>query len=55
MKTVLAIDTSTSQTSVALIQDGKVLFNASHNDPLAHGEVLPKLVSQALEIGRAHV
>jgi len=35
MKTVLAIDTSTSQTSVALIQDGKVLFNASHNDPLA--------------------
>ena len=50
MKTVLAIDTSTSQTSVALIQDGKVLFNASHNDPLAHGEVLPKLVSQALVV-----
>ena len=50
MKTVLAIDTSTSQTSIALIQDSKVLFNASHNDPLAHGEVLPKLVSQALAV-----
>ena len=50
MKTVLAIDTSTAQTSVALIQDGEVLFNKSHNDPLAHGEVLPKLVSQALAV-----
>ena len=39
MRTVLAIDTSTAQTSVALIQDGEVLFNKSHNDPLAHGEV----------------
>jgi tRNA threonylcarbamoyl adenosine modification protein YeaZ/ribosomal-protein-alanine acetyltransferase len=50
MKTVLAIDTSTAQTSVALIQDGEVLFNKSHNDPLAHGEVLPKLVAQALAV-----
>ena len=50
MKTVLAIDTSTAQTSVALIQDGKILFNKSHNDPLAHGEVLPKLVVEALAV-----
>ena len=48
MSNVLAIDTSTSKTSVALICDGKVVFNQSHTDPLAHGEVLPKLVSQAL-------
>ena len=50
MSTVLAIDTSTSQTSVALVKNGKVLFNKSHLDPLAHGEVLPKLVAQALEL-----
>ena len=47
MSTILAIDTSTSQTSVALVKDGKVLFNKIHNDALAHGEVLPKLVEQA--------
>ena len=50
MSNVLAIDTSTSKTSVALICDGKVLFNKSHNDPLAHGEVLPKLVAEALAV-----
>ena len=50
MKTVLSIDTSTAQTSVALIQDGEILFNKSHNDPLAHGEVLPKLVAEALAV-----
>ena len=52
MSTILSIDTSTSQTSVALVKDGKVLLNKTHNDPLAHGEVLPKLVVQALEINR---
>jgi tRNA threonylcarbamoyl adenosine modification protein YeaZ/ribosomal-protein-alanine acetyltransferase len=52
MRTVLAIDTSTAQTSVALIQDGEVLFNKSHSDPLAHGEVLPKLVAQALAVNK---
>ena len=50
MSTVLAIDTSTSQTSVALVENGKVLFSESHLDPLAHGEVLPKLVAQALKL-----
>ena len=49
MSTVLAIDTSTSQTSVAVVKDGQVLFTQSHNDPLAHGEYLPKLVAQALQ------
>lgn len=50
MSTILAIDTSTSQTCVALVENGKVLFNKSHLDPLAHGEVLPKLVAQALKL-----
>lgn len=50
MSNVLAIDTSTSKTSVALICDGKVIFNQSHTDPLAHGEVLPKLVSKVIAL-----
>ena len=50
MSTVLAIDTSTSRTSVALISGDKVLFNEFHLDPLAHGEVLPALVEKALKL-----
>lgn len=50
MSTVLAIDTSTSRTSVALVKNNKVLFNQFHDDPIAHGEVLPKLVAKALEV-----
>ncbi len=50
MSNILSIDTSTSKTSVALICNGKVLFNKSHIDPLSHGEVLPKLVAQALAV-----
>jgi tRNA threonylcarbamoyl adenosine modification protein YeaZ/ribosomal-protein-alanine acetyltransferase len=50
MKVVLAIDTSTSQTTVALVKGDEILFQASHNDGLAHGEVLPKLVAQALSL-----
>ena len=48
MSTVLAIDTSTSRTSVALIAGDKVLFNEFHEDPLAHGEILPVLVAKAM-------
>ena len=44
----LAIDTSTSRTSVAVTKDGKVLYSAHHDDALAHGEVLPGLVHKAL-------
>ena len=50
MSTVLAIDTSTSRTSVALIAGDKVLFNEFHQDPLAHGEVLPVLVAKAMKL-----
>ena len=52
MSIVLTIDTSTSRTSVALVADGKVLFTNFHEDPLAHGEVLPKLVKEALSINK---
>ena len=50
MTTILAIDTSTDRTSVAIVRDGKALVELHHDDPLAHGEVLPKLVQQALAI-----
>ena len=50
MSTVLAIDTSTSRTSVALIRNSQVLFNEHHDDQLSHGELLPVLVSKALAI-----
>lgn len=50
MSTILAIDTSTSRTSVALVKDSHVIFSDFHDDPLSHSEVLPKLVSKALAI-----
>ena len=50
MSTILAIDTSTDRTSVAIVRDGKSLIELHHDDALAHGEVLPKLVQQALAI-----
>ena len=52
MSTILAIDTSTSRTSVALVAAGKVLFNKFHENPLAHGEVLPMLVEEALAVNK---
>jgi len=48
MSAILAIDTSTDRTSVAIVKDGVVLIELHHDDPLAHGEVLPQLVQQAL-------
>ena len=50
MTKILAIDTSTNRTSVAIVDGEKVLFSESHDDPLAHGEVLPKLVARALAV-----
>jgi tRNA threonylcarbamoyl adenosine modification protein YeaZ len=50
MTTTLAIDTSTDRTSVAIVRDGSVLIELHLDDALAHGEVLPKLVQQALAI-----
>jgi tRNA threonylcarbamoyl adenosine modification protein YeaZ/ribosomal-protein-alanine acetyltransferase len=44
----LVIDTSTSRTSVAIVSAGETVASFRHDDALAHGEVLPRLVSQAL-------
>lgn len=43
---ILAIDTATDRTSVAVIDDGKEVISKFHKDPLAHGEVLPKLIRE---------
>ncbi len=48
MTTILAIDTSTDRTTVGVVRDGVVIKELHHDDPLAHGEVLPKLVEQLL-------
>ena len=50
MSKVLAIDTSTSRTSVAIIQDGKVVFSGFRDGATAHGPSLPALVQEALAI-----
>jgi tRNA threonylcarbamoyl adenosine modification protein YeaZ/ribosomal-protein-alanine acetyltransferase len=50
VSTILAIDTSTDRTSVAIVRDGKALIELHHDDALAHGEVLPKLVYKALAV-----
>ncbi|CAB4875044.1 unannotated protein [freshwater metagenome] len=49
MSTWLAIDTSTSRTSVALLEDGKAIWSAHHDGALDHGKVLPELVEEALK------
>jgi tRNA threonylcarbamoyl adenosine modification protein YeaZ len=50
MNKVLAIDTSTSRTSVAIIQDGKVLYSDFKDGATAHGPSLPALVQEALAV-----
>ena len=50
MSKVLAIDTSTSRTSVAIIDDGSVVFSGHRDGATAHGPSLPALVKEALAI-----
>lgn len=46
----LVIDTSTSRTSVAIVDGKKSLAHFYHDDALAHGEILPRLVRDAITI-----
>ena len=50
MSKVLAIDTSTSRSCVAIIQDSKVLYSGFRDGATAHGPSLPALVQEALAI-----
>jgi len=50
MSAQLAIDTSTSRTSVALIIDGTVEWSEFEDGATAHAEAVPRLVQKALAI-----
>jgi tRNA threonylcarbamoyl adenosine modification protein YeaZ len=50
MTKVLAIDTSTSRTSVAIIEADTVVFSGFLDGATAHGPSLPALVQEALAI-----
>jgi tRNA threonylcarbamoyl adenosine modification protein YeaZ len=50
MSKVLAIDTSTARTSVAIIEDAKVLYSGFRDGATAHGPSLPALVQEALAV-----
>ena len=45
----LAIDTSTSRTSVAIIDDGALLWHGYRDGATSHGDALPALVLEGLE------
>jgi tRNA threonylcarbamoyl adenosine modification protein YeaZ len=50
MSKVLAIDTSTSRTSVAIIDGDTVLYSGHRDGATAHGPSLPSLVQEALAV-----
>ena len=50
MSAILAIDTSTSRTSVALIADNTLLWSEFEDGATAHAEAVPRLVQKALVI-----
>ncbi len=45
---ILAIDTAASRTSVAIIEDGKVVFSQYRDGGMSHGPALPEIVSEAI-------
>jgi tRNA threonylcarbamoyl adenosine modification protein YeaZ len=49
MSISLAIDTSTSRTIVGIIEDGKAIFEKSHEGATDHGRALSELVALALK------
>jgi tRNA threonylcarbamoyl adenosine modification protein YeaZ len=50
MSKVLAIDTSTLRTSVAIVEDSKVIYSGYRDGATAHGPSLPALVQEALAV-----
>ena len=50
MSKVLAIDTSTSRSCVAIIDGAKVLYSGFRDGATAHGPSLPALVQEALAV-----
>ena len=50
MSISLAIDTSTSRTIVAIVDEEKVLFDSFHDGATDHGKALPELIAAALKV-----
>ena len=50
MSISLAIDTSTSRTIVAIVDEEKVLFESFHDGATDHGKALPELITAALKV-----
>jgi tRNA threonylcarbamoyl adenosine modification protein YeaZ len=46
----LAIDTATSRTIVAMVDNGKVLFESFHEGAMDHGKAITELVVKALAV-----
>ena len=49
MRITLAIDTSTSRTSVAIIEDGSILWSGHRDGATEHGPALPSLVQEGVK------
>ena len=49
MRVTLAIDTSTSRTSVAVIEDGSILWSGHRDGATEHGPALPSLVQEGVK------
>jgi len=49
MTIILAIDTSTSRTSVAIIEDGSILWSGYRDGATEHGPALPSLVQEGIK------
>jgi tRNA threonylcarbamoyl adenosine modification protein YeaZ len=49
MTITLAIDTSTSRTSVAIIEDGSILWSGHRDGATEHGPALPSLVQEGVK------
>ena len=49
MTITLAIDTSTSRTSVAIIEDGSILWSGHRDGATEHGPALPSLVQDGIK------
>ena len=49
MTITLAIDTSTSRTSVAVIEDGSILWSGHRDGATEHGPALPSLVQEGIK------
>ena len=49
MTVTLAIDTSTSRTSVAVIEDGSILWSGHRDGATEHGPALPSLVQEGIK------